>query len=267
MSLNQKIRLLTLNIAHGRGMMPYQGMLSAQKILHNLKKIAEMLNTMKVDIVALQEVDVDSHWNRHIDFVSILKEQTGFIHSLMGVHNQRLHARRSLAYGNALLSRYPINDIHVESFGQKTIGEKGFVSASIQTHLGTLPIINVHLNPRSKKLRIIQIEQLLEYLQTKPTPFIICGDFNCGPHKKGDASTHLLNFLQKNTPYTVWPHTTGTFPAHLPKMFSKRIIDLVFVPDSLKVVCCDVLNTRVSDHRPVFVEIEAAMNKKEPQRN
>ena len=53
----QRVRLLTFNIAHARGLNPIQGLTSLRKLRLNLRKIARLLDQLKPDIVALQEID------------------------------------------------------------------------------------------------------------------------------------------------------------------------------------------------------------------
>ncbi len=61
-----RARVLTLNIAHGRGLSTYQWFCSAKRIGQNLGRISELLQEKLPDIVAMQEVDGDSHWNKRI---------------------------------------------------------------------------------------------------------------------------------------------------------------------------------------------------------
>ena len=63
---SSRLRLLTLNIAHGRGLSTYQGFHRARGIERNLLRIARLLDREGPDIVAMQEVDEDSHWNQRI---------------------------------------------------------------------------------------------------------------------------------------------------------------------------------------------------------
>jgi endonuclease/exonuclease/phosphatase family metal-dependent hydrolase len=56
----QRLRIVTYNIAHGRGLQPIQGLTTRRKIRSNLLRIAKLLNELKPDVVALQEIDEDS---------------------------------------------------------------------------------------------------------------------------------------------------------------------------------------------------------------
>jgi endonuclease/exonuclease/phosphatase family metal-dependent hydrolase len=63
----QRLRIVTYNIAHGRGLQPIQGLTTRRKIRSNLLRIAKLLNELKPDVVALQEIDEDSSWAGSFD--------------------------------------------------------------------------------------------------------------------------------------------------------------------------------------------------------
>jgi len=58
----KRLRIITLNIAHGRGITPIQGITSSRKIRVNLRKIASLLTNVDPDIVAFQEIDQKARW-------------------------------------------------------------------------------------------------------------------------------------------------------------------------------------------------------------
>lgn len=255
----KSLRLLTLNIAHGRGLSPYQGFHSAKSIERNLKRIAHLLRRVDADIVALQEVDEDSHWNKRIHLLDVLKEETGYDAGYLGVHNRRV-GRLPLAYGNGLLTKFAIRHAEHKAFGRASLGEKGFVCAELETPSGILPIINLHLDFKSRLRRIEQVERLILFLEEKQytsdmkphlSP-IICGDFNARQGKRTDAVRHLFNYLL-DLDYRLFPeHKSRTFPSILPT----HGIDFFFIPPVYTVKHCKVLRSFVSDHRPVVLELK-----------
>lgn len=127
-----KFSLMSFNIAHGRGLSLYQGFHSSNSIRKNLEKIARIVREHSPDIVAFQEIDQSSHWNKHIDLLKHIQDETGYPHSKHGIHNTRF-GRKPLCYGNAFLSKHPILNCQVHPFGEKTVGEKGFMEAQVQT--------------------------------------------------------------------------------------------------------------------------------------
>ena len=254
-----KLRILTLNIAHGRGLSTYQGFHRAKGIERNLNKIAHLLKRVSPDIAALQEVDEDSHWNKRIHLLEYLQEAAGFEYGRMGVNNRRA-GRLPLSYGNGVLSNLPIEHADNQAFGQATLGEKGFLYTEHTLPSGLLPIVNLHLDFKSRTRRIEQVEHLIEYLEARhrekglKTYFspIICGDFNSRDRKPSDAVRHLFRYLTKQCDYQFFPEGGRTFPSLLPI----RGLDFIFVPPNYKVRRCLVLRAYVSDHCPVLIDLE-----------
>jgi endonuclease/exonuclease/phosphatase family metal-dependent hydrolase len=256
-----RLTLVTFNIAHGRGLSLYQGFHTARGIHANLARIGKLLAAHGADIVAFQEIDESSHWNKHINLLDHLRKESGLTHAYLGVNNRR-EGLKPLAYGNAILSRHPIRFWQNNPFGTATIGEKGFLYAEVDVGGHALPIINLHLHHRSRKQRIQQVEHVLEYMRTRPCPNragshllapIICGDFNTHSRRVGDAVQHMFEALLKHGDYEIWPHPKAkTFPAHLPG----RALDFILIPRPYRALRCEVLRAYISDHRPVLVEIE-----------
>lgn len=264
MSASNRLRVLTLNIAHGRGLSTYQGFHSQKGIQRSLKRLAHLLRKVDAEIVALQEVDEDSHWNRRIHLLDELQQQTGYPHAYLGVHNRR-EGKLPLAYGNGLLTQFQIQHAEHEAFGQASLGEKGFMCAELKTSHGILPVVNLHLDFRSRLRRIEQVEKLIQFLEYKKytdegTPHlspIVCGDFNSRSGKPTDAVRHLFHYFKEHH-YQLHPRgrRSRTFPSIMPV----HGLDFVFVPPSYRVVASQVLRSYVSDHRPVLIELEVVQD-------
>lgn len=253
------LRLMTLNIAHGRGLSFYQGFHSAKSIERNLCRISHLLRKVDADVVAMQEVDERSHWNKRIHLLDSLQKSAGYAQSYLGVHNRR-DGKLPLAYGNGLLSKYPIRHAERQAFGRAPLGEKGFSHVELDTPFGVLPVINLHLDYRSRMKRIEQVEKLIEFLDAKHftadnkrhlSP-IICGDFNAKQGKRADAVQHLFAYLLRNLQYTLMPGPEArTFPSLLPI----HGLDFFFLPRGFRVERCEVMRSYVSDHRPVVLDL------------
>ena len=255
----RRLRLLTLNIAHGRGLSAYQGLHSARAIERNLLRIARLLARERADIVALQEVDEDSHWNQRIHLLDFLQAEVGYSHSYLGVHNRR-GGRLPLAYGNGVLSRYAIEHAEHHAFGSAQLGEKGFLYTEHALPGAHLPVVNLHLDYKSRRRRIEQIERLIDYLQARHAQQggetyyapLVCGDFNSRSGKPNDAVRHLFAHLQAQCAYRLYPEDGRTFPSLLPT----HCFDFILVPPGFRVRRCQILRAYVSDHRPVLVDLE-----------
>ena len=252
-----RLRLLTFNIAHGRGLGLHQGLRTVAKLRANLLKIARLIQRLEVDIVALQEIDENSRWSGSFDHLAYLSEHTGLPHAAFGINNRRV-GRYHLNYGNAILSRFPIAHVETVPFGRSVIGEKGFVFAEID--LGKrrrLPLINIHMHHRSRPQRLKQIARLIHFLDEQRThraahwgaPPVVCGDFN-NPSHWPDATATLLGYFERTNNYTLLPKTGRTFPSPWPA----RALDYVFLPEECREPKAEIVRCLLSDHRPVLVE-------------
>jgi len=257
---SHRIRLISFNIAHGRGLTPIQGLTSSRKLRYNLRRIADLLGELGADIVALQEIDECSVWSGSFDHLDYLRTHSGFAHAAFGINNRR-SGLVNLSYGNAILSRMPIVETETIAFGRRKLGEKGFLFAEIDIGGRTLPLVNLHLHFGSRRRRLIQLDLLVTWLRAKErergagwaVPPVVCGDFNT-PDKGGDATASLLSHLCDYGDYRLHPLMGRTFPSPLPS----RALDFVFVPPGCRGVRSEVVRSFLSDHRPVMVEFSVA---------
>jgi len=247
---------MSFNIAHGRGLSLYQGFHSSQGIRKNLERIAAIIREQSPDVVAFQEIDQSSHWNKHIDLLKHIQDETGYEYSEHGIHNTR-YGKKALCYGNAFLSKQPISDCSVTPFGKKSIGEKGFMEAKVHFGPYSFEVINLHLDFRSRRNRIAQIDPILERIgdltntkDDRPPP-IICGDFNARSKHFSDAVRQFLIRAAHHAHYTYHPQNMRTFPAHFPS----RGLDFILVPEPFSVKTAGAIRSFASDHLPVFAEL------------
>ena len=253
-----RLRLVTFNIAHGRGLTPIQGLTSARKLRLNLRGIARLLERLAPDIVALQEVDECSRWAGNFDHLDYLRLHAGFREAVFGINNRRT-GLLNLCYGNAFLSRHPILHAETVVFGKRSLGEKGFLFAEFDVGGCVVPVVNLHLHFSSRAQRLTQIDRLLAWLRDQhrlraakwSVMPIVCGDFNT-PSTGDDATASLLSHLSDYGDYGLHPLLTPTFPSPLPR----RALDFIFLPAGCRFVSCEVVKSMLSDHRPVLVEME-----------
>jgi len=254
--MSVSLRLMTYNIAHGRGLSLYQGFHGEKRLRKNLGLIGEIIAQSRADVVALQEVDEDSHWNKGLDQLALLQADCGLPHALYGINNRR-SGEKHLNYGNGILSRHPIHHWRNNPFGDASLGEKGFLYAELDIAGHHLPLINLHLDYKSRKKRVTQIEQVIAFITDQPPPKgrerlapIICGDFNSRSQPKQDAVNHLFDHILEHREYRRYPDSGFTFPSHFPSW----TIDFVFLPFPYKMTRCEILPDCLSDHRPVLLE-------------
>jgi endonuclease/exonuclease/phosphatase family metal-dependent hydrolase len=254
-----RLRLVTFNIAHGRGLALIQGLASKRRIRLTLLKIAELLVRLKPDIVALQEIDQCSRWAGNFDQLEFLREAAGFAHSVFGINNRRT-GLLNLCYGNAILSQHPIVASESVAFGKSQVGEKGFLFVELDVHGQHVPLVNLHLHYRSRVHRFRQADQFIAWLRVLrakhgddwAVPPIVCGDFN-NSAARADATAALLRELSGHGHGDYGLHPAGgarTFPSPLPA----RALDFILLPPGCLHARGEVVRAHLSDHRPVLAE-------------
>lgn len=253
-----RLRIVTFNIAHGRGLNPIQGLTTERKLKANLRRIAGLLDRLAPDVVALQEIDERSRWAGNFDHLDYLRVHSRFPHTVFGINNRR-SGLINLSYGNAVLSRHAIRAAETVVFGTRRFGEKGFLYVELDVGGRCLPLVNLHLHFGSRVQRLRQLEMLLGWLREKhrlhgatwEIPPIICGDFN-NPGTRDDATASLLSHLSDYCDYRLYPAGGMTFPSPLPQ----RALDFVFLPAGCSEPRCEIVRSMLSDHLPVAVEFE-----------
>ena len=109
---NETIAVVTLNLAHGRGLSFNQMFTTTRKIESNLQQVALLLNRIDADAVALQEADAASKWSGNFDHVQFLKTETGYTCKAHGKHADSWLYN----YGTALLARSRFTRVVTHNF-------------------------------------------------------------------------------------------------------------------------------------------------------
>lgn len=177
------LKVMTLNMAHGRKTAFSQIFLSWQTIHANLMDISAVLKSTGVDIVALQEADGPSWWSGGIDHIALLAQEAGLPWFSRAGY---MHAW-GLDYGAALLSRKPYQETRAHQFKPSfPIPPKGFLLGRFgwfpQGANGGRPVfmdvISVHLDFSQQETRASQIAEMRTVLAGRKAPLVIMGDFN-----------------------------------------------------------------------------------------
>lgn len=243
------LRLLSLNLAHGRKNGTHQALQRARRIRANLDEIITLLRHREPDFVALQEADGPSLWSGSFNHVEYLAAGANFPHHFRGEHVRMA----KLSYGTALLSTHPLHDSRSHRFSATPpMLPKGFVltNASVSGSPELfIDLVSVHLDFARKSVRLRQCEELIEHLQHRPYPRIIMGDFNCEWWSSEQTLRRISHKLDVH-PFQPDDRDLITFPA------TRRRIDWILCSSGFTFVHHEVLPDRLSDHRPVLAEIE-----------
>jgi len=255
------VRLLTLNVAHGRKLATHQALLSPLTVRRNLEEIGALLRESRADVVALQEADGPSAWSGNFDHVELLKQLCEHAACFRGVHNDFNLGRASLASGTALISRFPLKSPHSLRFGSSWRDTKGFVLATVGVEAWggvELDIVSLHLEPFNPVIRRQQVRQLTDALRERRAqsgenqmrrPLVVLGDFNCS---WSDEARQLRPLARELGLRAYQPHRRApTYPSRRPW----RRLDWILVSAELEFAGYRTLPNPVSDHLGVIAEL------------
>ena len=222
----------------------------------NLDGIADLVRTSAADVVLLQEVDRRTRRSGGIDQLLVLGDLTGYSTAF----------GRSLDYdgglcGIAALSRNGISAESTESLPiqppQARSGgsyePRAALMLTASTRLGPLQAINTHLDAsRDEHYRLQEsahIVELVKRLSASAAPVVAGGDFNAEPGSR--TYEQLIAGGLRDAWKECGAGDGFTYPAEKP---IKRI-DYLFLTAGLRCTQAEVLDTRVSDHRPLLVTL------------
>lgn len=226
-----------------------------------LDSIAAVIRAANADIVALQEVDV--RWSARSNFVDqarTLSERLGMQVRFAPIYDLPpigpATARRQ--YGVAILSRFPISAFTNHALTRhSTVTPSappspmpGFLDATLDVGGTAVRVFNTHLDYRADpSVRVQQVSEMLAIMGAATTPTLLFGDLNATP----DAAELMALLSLLRDAWTISARDPGlTYPAKTP---TKRI-DYVLVSSHWQVINARVVNSTVSDHRPVVVELQ-----------
>ncbi|WP_412048919.1 endonuclease/exonuclease/phosphatase family protein [Hoeflea sp. Naph1] len=200
-----------------------------------LKKIGRFISGF--DIVCLQELDLGGRRGGFSSQYDALKAVSGF---QFGVSQTTRVIPGISQHGNAIFSRFPIDDVEKHQLPGRMKG-RGLLVCKIQDHT----IANTHLSLNAK-MQVRQLELIKEVLQGQKNA-VLAGDFNCR-----SARSWIRDFTKTSELNIITGNSTNTYPSWKPN----SDIDHIFVSKSIKHHGVEVLNVRLSDHLPVKAELE-----------
>jgi endonuclease/exonuclease/phosphatase family metal-dependent hydrolase len=248
----ETLKVMSLNIAHGRKDGINQLFLSRSTIRKNLDEIAAVLVQKGADVIALQEADAPSRWSGHFDHIGLLAEQADYP---AVVHTAHAHSWL-FNYGTAILSKADFTETLNYTFepSPPTLN-KGFTLAQIvwqprgQDQVPVLlDIVSVHLDFSRKQIRERQIREITEALEGRDNPLIILGDFN----SDWLADERVVRALAKDNGlqgYRPAADDLATYPS------GNKRLDWILISNTLEFIRYEVLPDVLSDHKAVFAEI------------
>jgi len=247
------LRVMSLNLAHGRADGLHQLLTSKEAIRRNLGFAADVVRREQPTVVACQEADAPSVWSGRFNHVIYLTDKSGLRFAVHGVHVRG----PGLQYGTAMITGLPVTDALAVTFkpSPPTFAKGATVTA---VHWPGRPelavdVVSVHLDFSRPSVRKRQVDALAAALRTRGRPLIVIGDFNC----TWQASESVVaTFAEQTGTHVYRPEATdlATFPA-----LNKRL-DWVLISSEFEFVTYRVLTDVVSDHWPVVCDIRLRTN-------
>ena len=255
----QSLKVISLNLAHGRKLSFNQLLVSSEEIRNNLLDIAEFLKHENADIVALQEADGESFWSGDFNHVEFLAAAAGYPWFVQAVHVDNPLG----TYGTAILSRLPIEDTFGFTF-QPTppTTNKGYTliqikwapndSTAREPQKQLIDIVSVHLDFSRESKRKAQLDELALTLASRDNAAIILGDFN----SEWLGEEKIIQKFAKHGRYRAYQPESDTLHS-----YSDRRLDWALITNDLDFVNYHVADAALSDHKPIVVQIKRYGNK------
>lgn len=137
------------------------------------ERIAEVLRSLNADVVGLQEIDSSLKAKTGEDQLSFIAKSIG-MNFVMGATLQRDYG----AYGNAVLSKHPIESFEEHDLSYRKFEPRGALAVRLRYADVPIRIVNVHLGLKYWE-RSFQINRILGELLWRDEPLsVLLGDFN-----------------------------------------------------------------------------------------
>lgn len=252
-----KLRIMTYNICSGHHYEKEEGYTPcpSQTGPYDISRCTKVIAGLSPDICGLNEVDSFMQRTGEISQTDYIAQNTG----MTGVFGKAISFSfdPSGAYGNAVLSKYPIVESEVymipdpeiydedawyetRSITRVVIDVEGVKVTVLQTHFG--------LSVSEKQNAVTTLVPIIDSIKT---PLILMGDFNIRPNDflLNPIRERLFDTAQLKDGYF------KTFPSYECK-YPECKIDYVFMSKHFKPLNLEIFQTCASDHLPYVVEAE-----------
>jgi endonuclease/exonuclease/phosphatase family metal-dependent hydrolase len=229
---------MTLNIVHGTRVSLPSSLFTRRFVLARLTRIAHAARAAGVDVLALQEADGDTRFDR-----SHAIARTAGLATVIAPPREAQH-------GATLLARAPLAPLSAHRFAARRLDAKGFVLARAATPDGhEIDVASIHLHVLSRRVRSAQIDAFAAgvrevHRDRGKRPLLVLGDLNDG--FEGSAR-ELCDRLALHTVDTDSPTYTD--------LGLRLRLDWVLASHELEITQHRVLAPGLSDHRAIVADV------------
>src|SRR5215217_5253840 len=216
------------------------------------ERIADVIRETGAELVALQEVLCHSNGNKRYHQAEYLARQLGMEFCL---GKNRKHDGGD--YGNATLSRFPIEAHHNHNITVRKYEPRGCLCADIVAgEVLSVHFVKLHMGTSYFERRRQVFEILADHVLDEPNRIgrrIIAGDFN--EWTKG-ITTRLFTSQFRSIDPKLHFGTSRTFPGIMPLLH----LDHIYFDDTFKLKSASLHKSKLaliaSDHLPIVAEFE-----------
>ncbi len=228
------MKIMTFNVQHCRNFV--SGII-------NYNEVARVIKESGADVVGLNEIRGEGVWKDYEAQTEKLAELTGFPYYYFA---KAIDVGGEVnPYGNAILSKFPIGSVEKIMIPDPLPGETDVFETRcfIRADIKGLTVLISHFGLSSPEQRNA-VDTALTLINDN---CVLMGDFNVQPDNP------VLRPIQERLldSATLLEGNIYTIPSINPNMK----IDYVFHSESVKVKSAQVIDTWVSDHRPIIVEV------------
>ena len=259
------LRLMTYNIHYGNNI----------DNEYNIELIAKVIKESKAELICLQEVDKNWGTRSHYEnLIEIISKITGYYYFYAPIYDKP--SQRGISYPNeqfgvGFLSKYKIIDSYNYNISRWSTQKDdpqpgdinfppkkgGFGHILIDVNGKIISVYNTHLDYRpnpppgyEKSIREIQVKEMLEIINKNTFPIILMGDMNTDTSSK-EIFEPLFEYF--NDGWIMGSKDKGnSFPSNNPNIR----IDYILISKDVIVKNANLIETTVSDHLPVIIDIE-----------
>lgn len=240
------LRVMSYNIHHANP--------PSAKNKIDIDAITRVIKLQDPDLVALQEVDVNTVRSGKINEASLLAEKLG-----MNFFFAKSIDHDGGEYGVAILSKYPItgSSIHRLPTKEGTKGEPRVLATSVINLPDHQKILfgSTHLDAQQQHdNRLLQVAEIVRIGKQEVLPFLLAGDLNATP-----GSEPIKLFDEQ------FVRTCETCAFTIPEVNPNRTIDFIAFNKSIAfdVVSHQVIDEQyASDHLPIVSVLKIKRNKR-----
>lgn len=242
---DQTLKLLSYNIQVGISTTKYRHyvtkgwkhILPHDSRTHTLAGIADVV--AGYDFVALQEVDAGSIRSRFVNQVEFLAERAGFPYWYTQLNRDLGPIAQ---HGNGLLSRIALQGMEDHRLPGAIPG-RGAIMVRLPFGDASVLVVMLHLSlgERSRGLQLEYVKRLIDGEEH----VVVMGDMN----------SHLTDLLFDSPLAETSLRPADSVGPTYPSWRPSQALDHILVSPSLAIDKCEVLDCRLSDHRPVSVHL------------